>query len=172
MSNPSSDPIHTQTTLPVQQQSNSTPVEDQSIKYFKEGLTELLVPHVENCAHDLESVFKSQDKIMTELKRMETAISKLGSFRTLPKLAPYCERVKQCRKRVANLASLLSTIQGRINRMRDIQRTKIPQSLSSPQPLIQPQQQSQISQQITAQERHSSSPSVDSLLPTEKSNSS
>lgn len=88
--------------------------QDPNVEAFKEGIASLIIPHLESCSNDLNSVFAAQEKILTELKRMEAAIAKLSQFKNIPKLTQYCDRVKVCRKRVTNLASLLSTIQGRI----------------------------------------------------------
>ena len=99
-----------------QQEVPQTPQEDANVVAFREGISSLIVPHLELCSTDLNAVFAAQEKILTELKRMEAAIGKLSRFKNLPKLTQYCDRVKTCRKRVTNLSALLNTIQGRINK--------------------------------------------------------
>ncbi|KAA6375932.1 MAG: hypothetical protein EZS28_028541 [Streblomastix strix] len=101
-------------------------VEDEaSVRYFKEGLEELLQPHLETCSADVASVIAAQTRLSAELARMENALLKLGDFRAIPKLSAYFDKVKLCRKRLANIQLSLSTIQGRIKKMKEIQQLKL-----------------------------------------------
>ena len=101
---------------PSSQQPTASANEDPNVAAFREGIASLILPHLESCSTDLNTVFAAQETVLGELKRMETAIAKLSQFKTIPKLAQYCDRVKACRKRVNALSSLLDTIQQRIAR--------------------------------------------------------
>ena len=101
---------------PSSQQPQASANEDPNVVAFREGISSLILPHLESCSTDLNTVFAAQETVLGELKRMETAIAKLSQFKTIPKLAQYCDRVKACRKRVNALSSLLDTIQQRIAR--------------------------------------------------------
>ena len=162
---PTSQPVQTPSSDSVQPQSTNTNEEDPTVTAFREGIASLITPHLESCSTDLSNVFAAQEKVLEELKRMELAISKLNQFKNIPKLAQYCDRVKNCRKRVTALTGLLGTIQQRItkficrffiaysfllfslSRMREIQKLKLPQTLPQPnqqdntdQPPAQPTQ--------------------------------
>ncbi|KAK2947647.1 putative Snapin/Pallidin [Blattamonas nauphoetae] len=124
---------------PVEVEQSQQPTQQdaqlQNVDYFRNGLESLLVPHLETCQQDINTIYEGQDRILNELKRMEQAMMKLNSFKDIPKLNSYSDRVKQCRKRVTNISNTLNTIQARVTRMKEIQQQKqlAPKPQAAPQ---------------------------------------
>jgi hypothetical protein len=83
---------------------------------FKDPLSALLATHIETCDNDLDLAFKSQEKLLVELKHMEGVLNKITQFKQVPRLSTYIERIKQCKKRISGLGNSIDTIQQRVAR--------------------------------------------------------